>query len=95
MKLKSCEIRGKPWPEVWTASHCVLKLRRSTPGLLLHKTVNLSKGKQVRVSEEQSNSLTEAIGKNHTIKLSNLQIKIKRHVKQEGHKTASETHDKA
>jgi hypothetical protein len=37
----------------------------------------------------------EAIGKDRTTKLSNLQIKIKRHVEPEGHKTAAKIYDKA
>jgi hypothetical protein len=65
---------GKPWTEVHTASHCVLKLRRSTHGLLLDKPTNLSKGKRIRISEEQSNNLTEVTGKkscNKVVKSSN------------------------
>lgn len=58
--------------------------------LLLVRTLILSKEKWVRISEVQSNSLTEATGNDNTTKISHPHIQIRR---QEGHKMASRTHD--
>jgi hypothetical protein len=54
----------------------------------------MSKGERIRISE-WSNSLIEATGKDRTTKLSNLRIKVKRHVESEGHKTATKIYDEA
>lgn len=92
-------IESKKWPMVWNESQWI-EFKEKYPWIVSADgklgcnicssitCLGASKKERLRISNEWSNGLIEASGKDRTSQLSNLRIKIKKHYESEGHQLA-------
>jgi len=92
-------IQSKKWPMVWNESQWI-ECKEKYPWIVSADgklgcnicssitCLGASKKERLRISNEWSNGLIEASGKDRTSQLSNLRTKIKKHYESEGHQLA-------